>query len=444
MRGLLLAAIALAGCERASFRDCAVTCTPVTGCPDGFACGPEGLCRIEGAGGTCADVLSDAMLPSICEAGHETKLTGVVNAPNGTLPLPGVTVYVARTDPGALPAGPTCDRCDGMLPGTPVVVTTTDTDGSFTLDKVPTGNLRVVIQTGKWRRQVTVPNVTECEQRALDADATRLPKNHTEGDIPKVALGGGIDALECLPLSLGIDPAEITDDTGAGRFQLYSGALGTTTTQGGSTLTTTATLVASATKLAAYDLVVLGCDGEVVTRPAASAQNLVDYTTAGGRLYLTHYGGTWFAAAPTPWPSVGTFSQPSTTATTAIDSVDTTSATGMSLAKWLTQLGASSTPGRINITEPRQGCTAIDTSIVQPLLILDPTLNPTLAKDFQSFELATPIGGQSCGRIVFSDIHFVSASNNMAYPLECTVQPPLSPQQLAIAYLIFELGACSR
>jgi hypothetical protein len=32
----------------------------------------------------------------------------------------------------------------------------------------------------------------------------------------------------------------------------------------------------------------------------------------------------------------------------------------------------------------------------------------------------------------------------MAYPLECTVQPPLSPQQLAIAYLIFELGACSR
>src|ERR1043165_8209325 len=108
MRAVVLAAIALAGCERASFQDREVACTPPRGCPGGVACGPEGLCRIDGAGGSCADVLSDSMQPSTCEAGHATKLTGTVTAPNGSLPLPGVTVYVARTDPGALPTGPTC------------------------------------------------------------------------------------------------------------------------------------------------------------------------------------------------------------------------------------------------------------------------------------------------------------------------------------------------
>jgi hypothetical protein len=443
MRGLLVAAVALAGCERASFQDCAVTCTPSVGCPDGFACGPEGLCRISGAGGTCADVLSDSMMPSNCEAGHESRLTGKVFAPNGTLPLPGVTVYVARTDPGALPAGPQCDRCDRTLPGTPVAVTTSDTDGSFVLDNVPTGNLRVVIQTGKWRRQVMVPSVGECEQRALDAETTRLPKNHSEGDMPSVAISTGVDALECAALALGIDSTEITADTGTGKFQLFGGPAGTTSISGGVTLTTTATLTASATRLAKYDLVMLGCDANIVTRPAASAKNLQDYTTAGGRLFLVHFDSNWFAAAPTPWPSVGTFSQPTISATSVIDSVDTSTATGMSLSKWFVEVGASTTPGRITVEEPRAGCTAV-TSFVDPLLILDPALNTGVAKDIQVFEFATPVGGQSCGRVIFSDIHFISATGLEAFPLECSPSDPLTAQQLAIAYLFFELGSCSR
>jgi len=414
MRALLLAALALAGCERASFQDCAITCTPSVGCPDGFACGPEGLCRISGAGGTCADVLSDSTLPSSCEAGHETKLTGKVFAPNGSLPLP----------------------------GTPVAVTTSDTDGSFVLDNVPTGNLRVVIQTGKWRRQVMVPSVAECEQRALDAEQTRLPKNHSEGDMPSVAISTGLDAVECIVLSLGVDSAEVTADTGTGKFQLYAGTAGSTKI-GSTTLAFTDTLAASATKLKRYDMVVMGCDGQVVTRATASAKNLLDYATAGGRLYLTHFDFNWLTSAPTPWPTVGTFADTTVTATSVVDTVNTTSATGMSMAKWLTEVDASTTSGRVVVDVPRAECSAVNTSIAQPLLTLDPALNAGSPKDIQAFEFATPVGGQSCGRVMFSDIHFIDATNGMAFPLECT-SDPLSPQQLAIAYLLFELRSCSR
>jgi len=49
-----LAASTLAACDYSSFEDCAVACTGATGCPSGFTCGEEGLCRVAGATGTCA------------------------------------------------------------------------------------------------------------------------------------------------------------------------------------------------------------------------------------------------------------------------------------------------------------------------------------------------------------------------------------------------------
>jgi hypothetical protein len=42
-----------------TFADCEVTCASGT-CPDGLQCGTEGLCRVAGAPGSCADVLADA------------------------------------------------------------------------------------------------------------------------------------------------------------------------------------------------------------------------------------------------------------------------------------------------------------------------------------------------------------------------------------------------
>ena len=52
-----------------------------------------------------------------CEAKGlpSTTISGTVFAPNGTLPLFGVNVYVPETDPGPLVDGATCSRCDAGL-----------------------------------------------------------------------------------------------------------------------------------------------------------------------------------------------------------------------------------------------------------------------------------------------------------------------------------------
>lgn len=100
-----------------------------------------------------------------CDGGLKTTITGTVTDPAGARPINSAFVYVPNAPLQPFPPGVQNDPCGGggTLSGSPIVVTQTAVDGTFTLQNVPAGaNIPLVIQVGRWRRRVTIPNVPAC------------------------------------------------------------------------------------------------------------------------------------------------------------------------------------------------------------------------------------------------------------------------------------------
>ncbi|MBW8747854.1 MAG: hypothetical protein JF584_09885, partial [Acidobacteria bacterium] len=156
-----------------------------------------------------------------CPSGQTTSISGKVYAPNGTDPLPNVTVYIPNAPIDPFPTGVSCPVVGAPPSGSPLVGTVTDVDGSFTLTDVPVGaNIPLVIVSGRWRRKLRVPGTTACSDTSFDAT---MPKDQTEGEIPKIAIvTGSADSVECVLRKVGIKDSEFTDPSGAGRINFYS------------------------------------------------------------------------------------------------------------------------------------------------------------------------------------------------------------------------------
>src|ERR1700722_2256614 len=92
-----------------------------------------------------------------------TTISGVVYAPNGTDPLPNVTVYIPNATVDPLPVGVPCPVIGTPPSGSPLVGAITGVDGSFVINDVPVGtNIPLVFISGKWRRQIVIPTTTQC------------------------------------------------------------------------------------------------------------------------------------------------------------------------------------------------------------------------------------------------------------------------------------------
>jgi hypothetical protein len=435
-------------------------------CPSGQYCGGGGpnLC---GSGSTCINLQCKQVS---CTGTATTSISGTVYDPAGLRPLPNVYVYVPNGTPAALGTGASCDQCNTALSGLPLVTTITDAAGHFKLANMPVGaNIPVVIQLGKWRRQITV-TTSQCADTAVTAAQSRLPRNKAEGDIPKIALStGGFDSLECLLRKIGIDDAEFTVPAGTGRVNLYKGQPGTGQNQapgkydassGGLNFPASTTLWASAASLQQYDVVLLSCEGDTytATKPATALKAMYDYANGGGRVFASHYHhywvsanangtgtGAWSTLASWIYPSPGMLA--SNQSITVPEKIVTSFPKGSLLSSWLVNVGASTTAGNISIVDTKHSVQSFDQSRVLEWIYANNTLEyPSLAAIAhapQYLTFNTPVGtstASQCGRFIFSDIHVSSGDKGSSFPSECK-STTMSAQEKALEFMFFDLAS---
>ena len=442
-------------------------CTPMTCAQLGASCGPQG----DGCGGmlgcgSCMapDICGGGGMPSVCGGGNpappctglcnnqvhcdggSTTLSGTVYAPTNPLngygnpdPLYNALVYVPNSAVMPFLPGVSCGQCSAQASGSPLVSATTGPDGKFTLVNAPAGNnIPLVIQIGRWRRQIVIPQVKPCTDNPLTPDQTRLPRNKSEGDIPHIAIvTGQADPIECVLPKIGIDASEFTLPSGNGRVHIYqnNGA-----SLGGGTPAQSA-LVGSPTTLAQYDMVIFDCINHVNTQSTGDQKNIVGYTSAGGRVFASHYSYAWLAGVA-PLSSTAAWNTDQSAPPDLNAFIDTTTMKGKDFSSWLTIVQAATTPGQIPVQQVRHDLDAVNAPS-QQWMYSDPAVSPNNPLEY-TFD--TPVGNlpaNQCGRVLFSDFHVnTGGSGSGTFPGECGAPAPMTPQEKVLEFMLFDLSSC--
>jgi Abnormal spindle-like microcephaly-assoc'd, ASPM-SPD-2-Hydin len=406
------------------------------------------------SGQTCTGL---CLQQTTCPSGGTTSITGVVYAPNGTDPLPNVTVYIPNAPVAAFTPGVSCDVVGAPPSGSPLVGATTAVDGSFTLGDVPVGaNIPLVIVSGRWRRQLVVPSTTACTNTALPASFAVMPQNQSQGDIPKIAIAtGAVDQVECILRKVGIADTEFTDPSSSGRINFFTGSGGAGAVIDAAT-PTQASLMENASTLNSYDVLMLPCQGtpsnNVVSGTLGTQElaNFINFANAGGRVYSSHYSYAWMYNNPplngvVNW-NVGQTVPNNLTSGTIPATVDTTFTAGQTLAQWLQLEGASTTTGQIGIQTIKHDMDGVIAPTQSWL-----TLNDALGTDttpVMQFVFDTPIAAagstvNQCGRVLYNEYHVEggTSSPTTPFPTECSSTTTLNPQEKLLEYMLFELTA---
>jgi hypothetical protein len=423
-----------------------------------------------------------------CPRGASTTLKGTVFDPAGKNPVANAVVYVPNST-SALPAIATgtsvCTSCATPV-GDYAALAITASDGSFTLTDVPSvASLPLVVQSGKWRRRITVSEVAGCATTTLpDSGPTqlRLPRSRAEGDMPQMAiLTGGADDLGCFLARVGVDPSEYTAPHAGGRVDVYQGlaAAGSFTgPDGGVSLygpglsggvagdctTTSCPLWSSTRSLDAYDVVFLGCEGApydqapdggdagdagnagIANVTPAAKQAMHDWLGQGGKLFAAHDQSAWFQNGPLDFQRAATWRTPSSGAAACSGcTVDDSFQGGQFLQQWLQTIGLVPDGGtQLALSSVTDSVSTVNLSSTIRW-VYDPDGGDTKLLSF-----ATPVGGldagmtdaarQYCGKAVFFDLH-AGGPPEGDVPGSCSAAD-LTPDEKLLEYQLFDESTC--
>ncbi len=379
-----------------------------------------------------------------CGGGTKTVLRGTVRDPAGKLPLYNVMLYVPSAPLYAIQEGVSCDRCDATASGMPVAAALTDAKGEFALEDLPAGtNVPLVIQMGKWRREITVPEVKACQDNLFsDPELLRLPRNQSEGHLPKIAMTAGeADKLECMMRRIGISDSEFTNPDGPGRVNIYY-ETGTTEYAAGGTFPPVSNLIGSLETLKQYDMVIMSCHGESARgreQPTSEKETVKAYLDLGGRVFGSHFHYSYLRGdddnhLPTPFPKVATWDGDSP----ETYSIETSFPKGQAFADWLLNVGASQSAGTIGLQSVEGPASALITGHTQAW-IYAPNSVPYFTMNTPVEKLDTP--DEQCGRFVHTGIHISGSEEEAPFPSGCEDRE-LTAQEKALEFLIFDLSAC--
>ena len=418
-----------------------------------------------------------------CPNKGTTSLTGVVYDPAGKNPIYNAVVFVPDSTTGVLPTITTgtssCNTCDASI-GNYIAATLTNAKGEFTLTGVPaTTHVPLVVQIGKWRREVFLPSVKACTVNAVAAADSRLPASKAEGSMPQMALlTGGADNLGCFLAGIGIDSSEWTAPHGGGRLDVYQGVGGAGLTNGtaGTCTGGTCGLWSTMQDLQYYDIALLACEGGVNdnTKAAPAMENMHTWLDNGGKVFATHFHYTWFKDGPangctdcTDFVNAADWLGSSGGDQDANFTIDTSFLGGQVLQQWLANIPALGITGNsIPLTGVASSVGAV-TSAAQRW-IYDNNGGATQGQT-KYMTILTPIGGvktaadaggdaqttessspQYCGKAVFSDLHAGGSGFNIStilggsggtVPGSCPAAT-LTAQEAALEFLFFDLSAC--
>ncbi len=351
------------------------------------------------------------------------ELTGIVLAPQGTIPISGALVYLTQKSPDPIPNGTYCDRCVKLPSSTPY--TFSNPDGTFNLPVYSKGSYSLVVQKGAFRRirPIDVAEGTAMVPYALTTLPGKTDKANGD-DIPKMAVRvGAWDHIEDSLVKLGIaqdafdrfeykfppDPADpFSPDK----------------------------LMKDPATISKYHIVFVPCSGssgtdcnDYTSGDSTVQKTVQDFVAAGGKLYVTDYS---YDFVRQPFPGYIDWVQQtsqigSACLTGSYDAPAIVNDPG--LKEWLAAQGVTSFTLQASWTMIEKVNTVASTDLNGNPVNVTPKVWVTA--DTQGGHPSTVSFERACGRVLFSTYH--TEGNGGA---------ALLPQEKALLYVLLEVAVC--
>jgi hypothetical protein len=222
------------------------------------------------------------------------------------------------------------------------------------------------------------------------------------------------------------------------------------------------TLWQSPAQLKKYDMLVLSCEGSQfgsIKRP--SIGNIKDYADLGGRIFADHLHHYWLRSGKSPWPEITAkwVDSGKDLPSPFVAKIDSSFPKGDAFANWLVNVKASPTKGQIEIWGAQHSVETTLPPVSQQWIYFDHNPNDDSMRAGVAYmtlntpaEIAATAPENQCGRVVFTDLHVLSASGatgapdvshvEAPFPTGCMGPQDLSSQEKALEFMLFDLSSC--